>query len=263
MNRIFFKDFPCTGSTGAPVLVLLHGWGMQSAVWATFIPLLIPHVHVRCIDLPGHGRSAGVPMPASLDALADMLLDVAPARAVWLGWSLGGLVAMAVAVRQPSRVGHLVLMAATPCFVRRDDWSCAMSQQDFAAFAATVQQDAEPALKRFLALQCHGSLSRREDLRFLQSCLAQQPVPPDEVLAQGLAMLKDNDRRIQIASLPAPVLFLLGEQDALVPASIAPALSSLRPSSTIRVMEGAAHVPFLSHPQSCADAVAGFIGGRS
>lgn len=263
MSRIFFQDFPCAGRSEAPVLVLLHGWGMQSAVWETFMPLLTPHVHVRCIDLPGYGRSAAVAMPASLDALADKLLEVAPARAVWLGWSLGGLVAMALAVRQPSRVSHLVLMAATPCFVQRDDWSCAMSQQDFAAFAEALQQDAEAALKRFLALQCHGAVSRKEDLRFLQSCLTQQPVPSVDALVRGLAMLKDNDRRTQMSSLSVPVLYLLGEQDALVPARIAPALSSLLPSSTIRVMEGAAHVPFLSHPQSCADAVADFTGSRS
>lgn len=261
MSRIFYQDHPCTGSdVDVPTLVLLHGWGMYSAVWETFIPLLTPHAHVRCVDLPGFGRSAGVPMPTTPEAMVDLLLDVAPAQAVWVGWSLGGLLAMTMAARHPQRVSHLVLMAATPCFVQRDDWPCAMPAREFDVFANAVKEDAALTLKRFLMLQCHGSTSHKQDLRFLQSCMAQQPVSSCEIMGQGLSLLGDNDRRALLSALSLPVLCLLGEHDALVPASVAPALSSLLPLSMVRVVPGAAHVPFLSHPQACRDAVLDLIG---
>lgn len=263
MNGIFYQDFPCLDATDAPVLVLLHGWGMHSAVWESFVPLLTPYAHVRCIDLPGFGRSAAVPIPSTLEMMADALLAVAPAQAVWLGWSLGGLLAMEIASRHPQRVSHLVLMTATPCFVQKNDWACAMPTAEFAAFSDVVQQDALPAMKRFLALQCQGSVSARQDLRILQSCVTRLPAPDGKVLIQGLALLGGHDRRTSLSTLSLPVLFLLGEHDALVPASVASSLSSVLPSSAIVVVKGAAHVPFLSHPQDCRDAVLNLIGVAS
>lgn len=262
MSGIFYQDFLCSGATDAPELVILHGWGMHSGVWAAFLPLLTPHARVRCIDLPGFGRSAGMPIPPSLESMMDALQHVAPAQAVWMGWSLGGVLAMEMASRFPQRVSRLVLMAATPCFVQRDDWPCAMPAQEFSAFSDSVRQDAASALKRFLALQCQGSVSSRQDLRFLQSCIAQAAAPSGKALEQGLALLRASDCRADFLALSMPVLCLFGEQDALVPASVASALSSLQPASTVRLIEGAAHVPFLSHPKTCADAVLHFIGGR-
>lgn len=263
MSGICYQDFPCSGATEAPVLVLLHGWGMHSGVWEGVLPMLTPHARVRCIDLPGFGRSAGMSMPPSLESTTDILHEVAPAQAVWMGWSLGGLVAMEMASRFPQRVSRLVLVAATPCFVQREDWPCAMPAEDFSFFADSVRQDPASALRRFLALQCQGSVSSRQDLRFLQSCIAQAPAPSGNELEQGLALLQASDRRAAFVTLSSPVLCLLGEHDALVPAGVASALLSLRPSSAVRVVEGAAHVPFLSQPRACADAVLDFIGERS
>lgn len=263
MSGIFYQDHPGTAAADAPVLVLLHGWGMQSGVWETFLPWLAPHVRVRCIDLPGSGRSAAVPMPASLEALAELLLAVAPARAAWLGWSLGGLLALEMAVRFPQRVSHLLLMAATPCFVQREDWPSAMPAPEFRRFAESLRQDAAQTLKRFLALQCLGSVSAKQDLRVLQSSMTQAPTAAGESLQQGLALLGDSDRRARFAALAVPVLCLLGEQDALVPASLAADLSSLLPAVQVRVVPGAAHLPFLSNAPACREAVLDLLGSTS
>lgn len=261
MSGIFYQDFPCAErDKAAPTVVLLHGWGMHADVWASFIPLLTPHVHVRCIDLPGCGRSAGLSLPSTLGALAELMIEVMPAQAILVGWSLGGLLALAVAANHPQRVSYLVLMAATPCFVQRDDWLCAMPLEVFEQFTQDVAQNAEQGLKRFMALQCHGSASHKQDLRFLQACAAQQPMSSDEVLMQSLDFLKENDGRSWLEKLAMPVHVVLGEHDALVPVSAAPALNVLRPSATVSVVSGAAHVPFLSHPQACHDALLHFIG---
>lgn len=240
-------------------MVLLHGWGMHSGVWQHFIPLLTPHFHVRCIDLPGYGRSAHVAVPDSLETLADLLLTVAPARAVWAGWSLGGLVALAFASRHGCHVSHLALIAATPCFVQREHWQCAMASQDFEAFAASLQQDAAATLKRFLALQCRGSISGKADLRFLQETAGGVPMPTVPALMNGLELLRAGDLRPVLPGLNLPVLCLLGEQDELVPVSAAAAMSTLQASVMVRVIPAAAHVPFVSHPEICRDALLSLV----
>ena len=75
-------------------LVLLHGWGLHSPIWKEFAPTLAQHFRVTVIDLPGYGESKYDPKTAkSLPKLAEQLLEYAPPQAIWLGWSLGGLIA--------------------------------------------------------------------------------------------------------------------------------------------------------------------------
>ena len=105
-----------------PALVAVHGWAMHSAVWSDFMDRLRERYRVTCIDLPGHGRSANVPVPDSLDGWAAACAEVAPPRAIWVGWSLGAQVALRFATRCPGRVERLVLFGATPRFEQAADW---------------------------------------------------------------------------------------------------------------------------------------------
>lgn len=257
MSGVFYEDHSCTGTPEAATLVLLHGWGLHSGVWRDFLPLLTPQFQVRCIDLPGFGRSAAMTGPDSLDAMAEAVMLVAPEKAIWAGWSLGGLIALAIAARHPEKVAALALLAATPCFVQRQDWVTAMPADVFAAFSASVQQSPDAALQHFLALQCKGSVSMKHDLRFLQATSQMENMPARGALLAGLEVLANNDLRAVLASLSVPVLCVLGEQDALVPCAVAEAVRQINTVCTVELVVGAAHVPFVSHPLPCRDALLG------
>ena len=259
MSGVFFEDHACTTNPDAPTVVLLHGWGMHSGVWQDFLPLLTVHVNVRSIDLPGFGRSSNLTAPTSIDAMVAAVMQVAPRRAVWGGWSLGGLVALAIAACHPGRVVALVMLAATPCFVQRPDWPIGMSPLQFETFSDSVRQNAAEALKQFMALQCKGSASMKNDLRFLQEISAGQSMPAFSALASGLDLLKNSDLREAVAQLDIPVLAITGEHDVLVPAAVAAALGARNSRCVAHVVSGAAHVPFISHPGQCRDAVLTFM----
>lgn len=113
------------GESGAE-LVLLHGWGLASEIWEPLLPQLTEHYRLTLIDLPGLGRSPSLAL-MEREQVVDALLARAPSRALWLGWSLGGSLALAAAARAPERVSGLMLLAATPCFVQRDAWPWAMA----------------------------------------------------------------------------------------------------------------------------------------
>ena len=68
-------------------LLLIHGWGMNGAVWQQLVPALSQHYRVHVVDLPGYGHSQHHPA-ASVDEMAEMLLAQAPPQAIWLGRSL-------------------------------------------------------------------------------------------------------------------------------------------------------------------------------
>lgn len=91
-----------TAGTGNCHLVLLHGWGLNAEVWHCISEELASHFTLHLVDLPGFGRSRGFGA-MSLDEMAQQVLDAAPQNAIWLGWSLGGLVASQIALSQPER----------------------------------------------------------------------------------------------------------------------------------------------------------------
>jgi pimeloyl-[acyl-carrier protein] methyl ester esterase len=254
MPRLHHESF--SGPAAAPALVLLHGWGLHGGVWHGFVPLLRAHFNVTVIDLPGFGRSAGTPWPDDPAHLDAMLLAAAPSRSLWLGWSLGGLLALRIAARHPGRVQALTMLAATPCFVQREDWTEAMPAPLFAQFRADVEAGAAPALQRFLALQCRGSVSAKADIRFLQQVLAAAPLPSQHTLTAALDALARQDARADLGALPVPWQIILGGHDALVPRALAPHFPG--PAPSVSVVEDAAHVPFVSRPEMCRDALLDF-----
>ena len=85
-----------TQGQGRP-LVLLHGWGMNAGVWLPLLPRLEAHWRVTMIELPGHGESHLI--EGDIHDWAGAVLDTAPSNAIWLGWSLGAMVALALARR--------------------------------------------------------------------------------------------------------------------------------------------------------------------
>ena len=103
------------GGEGPP-LVLVHGLGGTIENWRAIAPPLVARHRVLVPDLPGHGRSACLPEARDLDALAEAVLAIADAEdlrgAVWVGHSLGGVVALRAAVLRPEAVRGIVLAAA-------------------------------------------------------------------------------------------------------------------------------------------------------
>lgn len=254
---IFYEQHPCTSAMAgkAPQLVLLHGWGLHSGVWKNFLPWLSAYFQVTCIDLPGFGKSTGETPRLEL---SEAMLALLPEKAIWMGWSLGGLLALDIAARYPQRVQALSLLAATPCFVQRPDWLTAMPAEVFSDFKNALQEDAAITLQGFLALQCKGSVSMKADLRFLQSVLQAEELPERQALLAGLHCLGEMDLRAQISHLKIPLQVLLGERDVLVPAALEKPLKVLNPALQVTVIAQAAHLPFVSHPQAIVAALLGF-----
>lgn len=244
-------------------LVLLHGWGMHSGIWGELLGQLRGQlgeaVEITPIELPGHGGQSQA--PADLDAWAAACLAQAPERAVWLGWSLGGLVALAAALRAPRRVGALILLTTTPRFVRAVDWSPALPLETLEQFHAGLASDGAETLARFLALQVQGDRRGRETLRVLRRAIASRPPPQPAALSAGLDLLREEDLRGRLADIRCPALWLFGARDTLVPAAVAERVEWLMPGATTHLIADAAHAPHLSHPVVSAAAIRDFFAG--
>lgn len=249
MNNIWWQS----SGEGKRDLVLLHGWGLNAEVWDCIIEPLSAHFTLHLVDLPGFGRSQGFGA-MSLETMAEAVLAGAPERAIWLGWSLGGLVASQIALAHPQRVQALVTVASSPCFSEQDGWP-GIKASVLSGFQQQLSEDFQRTVERFLALQTLGTETARQDARKLKSAVLALPMPDSAVLNGGLEILKTVDQRQSLTQLTVPFLRLYGRLDGLVPRKIVAQLDALWPASRSLVIDKAAHAPFISHPQAFCQAL--------
>jgi pimeloyl-[acyl-carrier protein] methyl ester esterase len=244
-----------------PDLVLVHGWGMHGGIWGDLPARLAMHFRVTTLDLPGHGRSREVNSDLSLATLTERVAELCPAAAIWLGWSLGGLIALNAALRHPQKVAKLVLVGATPKFVQAPDWPHAMPREVFADFAGGFAQDYRATLLRFLSLQVGGDDSARALLKQLRSEMFAHGEPQPAALAAGLAILEQTDLRARLAEIRVPALVVHGSHDRLAPPAAGAYLGAQLPNARFLRIDGAGHAPFLSHAALLAEAVCAVAPG--
>lgn len=245
---LFHNTYRCTGTAAenAADLVLLHGWGLHSIVWDDVMPGLLQHFRVTVIDLPGMGQS---PMPAgdyTLDYLAEHVGAILPAKCHLMGWSLGGLVALQLAMQRPQQVLSLTMVAATPKFVSEKNWP-GVERRLFDRFMEVFDEDVEGTLIRFLALNCKDASTVRDDVRKLKDILYFCGLPAPRALRGGLTVLRDTDLRDALSGLKQSVLMLFGEHDNIVPRVLAEKLSG---KHQVNVLADVSHVPFVSRPDA-------------
>jgi pimeloyl-[acyl-carrier protein] methyl ester esterase len=228
-------------------VVLIHGWGMHGGVWSDVRDTLAERYRVHVVDLPGMGWSKAI-SPYTLKRLAEVIASELPDRAAVFGWSLGGQVAMRMALDHPQQVEKLVLVGATPRFVNGAGWQSGVASEVFNLFASQVAADYHDTMTRFLSLQAFGGESSRVLMRELRERFFARPVPDSAVLQDALRILLDSDLRGELPNLRQPTLLIHGNRDTLAPVDASRWMESHLPHARLRVIEGASHAPFLSHP---------------
>ncbi len=241
-----------------PPLVLLHGWAMHGGVFAPLVARLRDTHALHVVDLPGHGLSREAGVPLALDACVDAIAEVVPA-APWCGWSLGGLVALHAAARDPARVPALAMLCASPRFVRGENWKYGVSAEIFRDFASGLRNDYCGTLDRFVALEAFGSDHAKEEIRALRDELFTRGEPAPAVLADGLELLETADLRATLPSLPMPSLWLAGRRDRLVDPRAMREAAARAARARVHVVEHAGHAPFLTHADEVAAQLRDFL----
>lgn len=237
-----------------PTLALLHGWGMNPRVFDVLTASLENHCALLPLALPGHGGTAALP-DNTLTTWASHIAEQLPFGAALCGWSLGGQIAMRIALDYPERVSRLILMSTTPKFVLAPDWQAGIPYQDLQAFAADMQTDTRATLLRFLSLQTRGASGQKALLQNLRASLFSQALPHPQALRAGLEMLLHTDLRTEVCKLSPPTRVIHGSLDKLTPPAAGDWLAKNIPSARHELIAGTAHAPFLSHTKPVAEAI--------
>lgn len=247
---------------------LLPGWGLGLAALQPLVEAVSAQHEVQLLPLPEC---------TALQQALDELDAQIPAGNWLAGWSLGGMLATALASRRGADCPGLITLASNPCFVAREDWPHGMPPAVFKAFSRSASRDWATTRAGFVQLCLQGeSASITESARpVLQSTAATQLAPgtqgthapdpahnacgqTDTAPLTSLAWLEQLDNRAAIEHMGCKQLHLLAVADALVPASVAGPLARLNARASIRALPGS-HAFVVTRPQVLADTLHGFI----
>jgi pimeloyl-[acyl-carrier protein] methyl ester esterase len=212
-------------------LVLLHGWAMHGGVLQPLVDALADRCTMHVVDLPGHGYSRDCGLPLEPRACAAAIAAVTP-PAIWLGWSLGGLIALTAALEIPQQVRGLAMLCATPKFVRDASWP-------HGSDAVLVHQLASDL---------------ETELRHLRELVFARGEPDLRVLQEGIRILEDGDRRAALPDLGVPSTWIAGRRDRLVPPQ-AMAWSASQCGGDYHEIAQAGHAPFFGHVEALVQAL--------
>jgi 2-succinyl-6-hydroxy-2,4-cyclohexadiene-1-carboxylate synthase len=223
-------------------IVLVHGFTQTGRSWGVVADDLARDHEVVTVDAPGHGGSAGV--AADLPSGAA-LLGAAGGEATYVGYSMGGRLALHLALARPDLVDGLVLLGATAGIEAGEERAARRASDE--ALAADLERDGLDAfLERWLAQPLFASLSPaaadRDDRR--------RNTPAG--LASSLRLAGTGTQEPlwdRLASLAMPVLVLAGEQDERFAAVGRRMATAIGPNAAFAVVPDAGHAAHLEQPQ--------------
>ena len=248
--------YSLTGDESAPRVVLIHSLALDRGVWDEVAARLGDRAHVLTYDCRGHGASAKVAGPYTVDLFAQDLEDVMTAAgwdaAVIAGASMGGSVALAFAAARPERTRGLALVDTTAYYgdgaVER--WRQRATEARTQGLASLI----EFQLSRWFSdafRAAHPDVLERLRRVFVANDL--------DCYAASCAMLGALDLRAAARGVRAPTAVLVGEEDYATPLAMARELNDLIAGSTLRVLPGARHLTPLERPDDVARAIGALI----
>lgn len=237
--------------TGAPV-VFANALGTDFRLWDDMIACLPDGLRLIRYDKRGHGLSDAPPPPYSMDTLiedAGLLLDHLGIRdCVFVGLSIGGIIAQGLAEWRPDLVRGLVLSNTAAKIGTPAMWAERITQ----VTAGGIDVLADPTMERWFSPPFRATPA----MSAWRNMLVRTPL---NGYLGAMHALSATDMMSQTASLRLPTLGIAGSADGSTPPDLVRETTDLIPGSRFRLIQGAGHLPCVEKPDLYAEILATFL----
>jgi 2-succinyl-6-hydroxy-2,4-cyclohexadiene-1-carboxylate synthase len=250
-------NYEISGDRLSSTLLFLHGFMGSSADWREVMVTMGERTHCIAVDLPGHGASLGLPpdtytIEGATRAVIRTLDDLQIFHPIVAGYSMGGRLALYVALRYPNRCAGLVLESASPGLESAGE-RAARRAADGAKAERLESGDFETFLRDWYAQPLFASLARDEDLLH-RTIEARRRNDPGELARSLRGMGTGSQPSLwgELEGLAVPALAITGELDEKY-SGISSRMAGIDPRIESAVVPGAGHIV---HAESPAEYVA-------
>ncbi|MER6303012.1 alpha/beta hydrolase [Kitasatospora sp. NPDC001539] len=254
-----------SGPVDGPAVVLAHGFGCDQNMWRLVVPALAERYRVVLFDYVGCGGSDAAAWSeerySSLDGYARDVADVCEALdlrdAVFVGHSVSAMVGVLAAESVPERIGALVMVTSSPCYIDDDGYRGGFSAEDIEELLAALESN-YLGWSSAMAPVIMGNPDRPELGRELTNSFCAMDPEIARVFARTTFL---SDSREDLKRVTVPTLVLDCTQDAIAPREVGEYVRASIPSSRLVTLDATGHCPQLSAPEAAAEAVLAFLTG--
>ncbi|MDQ4037633.1 MAG: 3-oxoadipate enol-lactonase [Actinomycetota bacterium] len=239
-----------TGSPGTPAVLLLNSLGSTLAMWERQVPELAERFLVVRCDTRGHGESPVPPGPYVIDDLVDdavaLLENLGIERAHVAGLSLGGMVALRLAARDPERVDRLAVLCASAQVGPPEIWA----ERAAMVRAKGTVAVADTVVGRWLTDARRAADPQTTD--YLREMIAQTPA---DGYAACCDAIRDMDLSDDLAAITAPTLVVAAADDPSIPPVHQQTIAAGIPGSRLIELAECAHLATVDQPEAVTAAL--------
>ncbi|MFG2577615.1 alpha/beta fold hydrolase [Streptomyces sp. NPDC048481] len=254
-----------TGRTDGPTVVLAHGFGCDQNMWRLTVPALEEHYRVVLFDYVGSGGSElsawDEKRYSSLAGYAQDVVDVCEELdlrdAVLVGHSVSAMVGVLAARAAPERIGSLVMVAPSPCYIDSDGYRGGFSAEDIDELLESLESN-YLGWSAAMAPVIMGNPERPELGEELTNSFCATDPEIARVFARTTFL---SDSRDDLGSVTVPTLVLECVQDVIAPREVGAHVHARIPGSTLVTLGATGHCPQLSAPQETNAAILAFLRG--
>ena len=245
-----------------PAVLFIHGWAFNRTVWERQVVALRDRHTVITVDVRGHGESSHPRTGYSIGAMAadleHLVRAVGVPRIAVVGWSMGGLIALDLALRLGERVSALGLVCTTAGGLLDAKNKLARGKE-----AAEMKTGIEADFRSFARQLAPSLFKQGAASPFLAWAVSQMQKTPAHVASASFDALLAADLRDRLPKLKVRTGVLHGRHDALTPLAGAEELAENIPGATLTVFDESGHAPFLEEPDAFNQALARLLDEKT
>ncbi len=247
--KVHYRD---DGDPHGPPVVFGNSLGTDLRLWDKLVALMPPSLRLIRYDKRGHGLTDSLPAPYSMGALvsdAEALLDYLEVRdCVFVGLSIGGMIAQGLAVKRMDQVRAMVLSNTGAKIATHEIWQ----QRIDAVGEGGIEALADATMKRWFSVKFREG----RELNAWRNMLVRQP--PEGYVGCSAAVA-GSDFYTTTASLTLPTLGIAGNEDDATPPDLVRETVNLVAGSEFHLIRGAGHLPCVEKPEEYAQVLTDFL----
>ncbi len=243
---------------GDHTIVLLHGYLESLDVWDDFTTLLAPHARVVAIDLPGHGISEVKGPVHTMSFLADVVYGAMKTlgveKALIVGHSMGGYVALEFMNRHPEAATGIVLLHSGP------NPDTEEKRENRRREIALIEAGKKELIARAFPHVGFAPQNRQRLADRIEDLSEQIILTEDEgiiAILNGMSAREDLNDAMRASKVPQ--MAILGRHDEYIPQEAGEAMARNHPQMKIVWLENSGHMGFIEEPEKTAEAILSFL----
>ena len=260
-----------SGQTARQKAILIHGWSSSSYAMSPLVQMLSQRFHVVSVDLPGYGASPRFTKSISIQAYADLMAEfaeqISDGAVIVVGHSMGGMIALNMAMSYPVLIERMVLIAPTITGRLSNTVNTVISpvtMMERFGLGQVLVSSVEGAyvgitdrLMRPVSFADRTGITEEEYGRLRAD--ARRP-GQGRVRAECFFAMRDNDLRGRVGEVQVPALVIWGAEDNTVPLRDAGVVADEWPQADLRILPKAGHWPHFEAPDITRRLVAAYLG---